>query len=112
MFPQVWWINIFELHLLKIKRLVDCLCLSLCKIFTIHILGPQVYRYGASIGFYGLSYVITIVVTSEVFLPVFYRLAVTSTYEVSVLWFSDYVSYLFSFVSCCRDYAMQWLYST
>ncbi|KAG7215929.1 hypothetical protein INR49_031525 [Caranx melampygus] len=48
----------------------------------------EVYRYGASIGFYGLSYVITIVITSEVFLPVFYRLAVTSTYEYLELRFN------------------------
>lgn len=47
------------------------------------------YRYGANIGFYGLSYVLTMVVTSEVFLPVFYRLAITSTYEVSMVWFLD-----------------------
>lgn len=44
------------------------------------------YRYGANIGFYALSYMFTMVVTSEVFLPVFYRLAITSTYEVSVVW--------------------------
>ncbi|TDG96819.1 hypothetical protein EPR50_G00232850 [Perca flavescens] len=42
----------------------------------------EVYRYGANIGFYGLAYVITMVVTSEIFLPVFYRLAITSTYEI------------------------------
>uniref|UniRef100_A0A4W6E0Q1 Solute carrier family 5 member 8 n=1 Tax=Lates calcarifer TaxID=8187 RepID=A0A4W6E0Q1_LATCA len=48
----------------------------------------EVYRYGASIGFYGLSYIITIVVTSEIFLPVFYRLAVTSTYEYLELRFN------------------------
>uniref|UniRef100_A0A3B4UJB3 Solute carrier family 5 member 8 n=1 Tax=Seriola dumerili TaxID=41447 RepID=A0A3B4UJB3_SERDU len=48
----------------------------------------EVYRYGASIGFYGLSYVMTIVFTSEVFLPVFYRLAVTSTYEYLELRFN------------------------
>ncbi|XP_053200203.1 sodium-coupled monocarboxylate transporter 1 [Scomber japonicus] len=48
----------------------------------------EVYRYGASIGFYALSYVITMVVTSEVFLPVFYRLAITSTYEYLELRFN------------------------
>ncbi|GLD48496.1 sodium-coupled monocarboxylate transporter 1 isoform X1 [Lates japonicus] len=48
----------------------------------------EVYHYGASIGFYGLSYIITIVVTSEIFLPVFYRLAVTSTYEYLELRFN------------------------
>uniref|UniRef100_A0A674P403 Solute carrier family 5 member 8 n=1 Tax=Takifugu rubripes TaxID=31033 RepID=A0A674P403_TAKRU len=46
----------------------------------------EVYRYGANIVFYGVSYVITMVVTSEVFLPVFYRLAITSTYEVRIVW--------------------------
>ncbi|XP_067438038.1 sodium-coupled monocarboxylate transporter 1 isoform X1 [Thunnus thynnus] len=48
----------------------------------------EVYRYGASIGFYALSYVMTMVVTSEVFLPVFYRLAITSTYEYLELRFN------------------------
>ncbi|XP_037615828.1 sodium-coupled monocarboxylate transporter 1 [Sebastes umbrosus] len=48
----------------------------------------EVYRYGANIGFYGLSYVVTMVVTSEIFLPVFYRLAITSTYEYLELRFS------------------------
>uniref|UniRef100_A0A8D3BPD5 Sodium-coupled monocarboxylate transporter 1-like n=1 Tax=Scophthalmus maximus TaxID=52904 RepID=A0A8D3BPD5_SCOMX len=48
----------------------------------------EVYRYGASIGLYGLSYVMMVVVTSEVFLPVFYRLAVTSTYEYLELRFN------------------------
>ncbi|XP_044042083.1 sodium-coupled monocarboxylate transporter 1-like isoform X2 [Siniperca chuatsi] len=48
----------------------------------------EVYRYGANIGFYGLSYVMTMVLTSEVFLPVFYRLAITSTYEYLELRFS------------------------
>ncbi|KAM9334471.1 sodium-coupled monocarboxylate transporter 1 [Symphorus nematophorus] len=48
----------------------------------------EVYRYGANIGFYGLSYVMAMVVTSEVFLPVFYRLAITSTYEYLELRFN------------------------
>ncbi|XP_045892911.1 sodium-coupled monocarboxylate transporter 1 isoform X1 [Micropterus dolomieu] len=48
----------------------------------------EVYRYGANIGFYGLSYVMTMVVVSEVFLPVFYRLAITSTYDYLELRFS------------------------
>ncbi|XP_076577911.1 sodium-coupled monocarboxylate transporter 1 [Chaetodon auriga] len=48
----------------------------------------EVYRYGANIGFYGLSYAMTMVVTSEVYLPVFYRLAITSTYEYLELRFN------------------------
>ncbi|KAK1906378.1 Sodium-coupled monocarboxylate transporter 1 [Dissostichus eleginoides] len=48
----------------------------------------EVYRYGANIGYYALSYIFTMVVTSEVFLPVFYRLAITSTYEYLELRFN------------------------
>ncbi|XP_020494457.1 sodium-coupled monocarboxylate transporter 1 [Labrus bergylta] len=48
----------------------------------------EVYRYGANIGFYSLSYVIMVTVTSEVFLPVFYRLGITSTYEYLELRFN------------------------
>ncbi|KAM9328378.1 sodium-coupled monocarboxylate transporter 1 [Pholidichthys leucotaenia] len=48
----------------------------------------EVYRYGANIGFYGISYLMTMVVTSEVFLPVFYKLAITSTYEYLELRFN------------------------
>uniref|UniRef100_A0A8C7YQW7 Sodium-dependent multivitamin transporter n=1 Tax=Oryzias sinensis TaxID=183150 RepID=A0A8C7YQW7_9TELE len=44
----------------------------------------EVYRYGANIGFYALAYALTMLVTSEVFLPVFYKLAITSTYEVGL----------------------------
>ncbi|XP_077449709.1 sodium-coupled monocarboxylate transporter 1 isoform X2 [Stigmatopora argus] len=48
----------------------------------------EVYRYGASIIFYSASYFVTMVVTSEVFLPVFYRLSITSTYEYLELRFN------------------------
>uniref|UniRef100_A0A3Q2QAH8 Solute carrier family 5 member 8 n=1 Tax=Fundulus heteroclitus TaxID=8078 RepID=A0A3Q2QAH8_FUNHE len=48
----------------------------------------EVYRYGASIGYYAVSYVFTMLVTSEVFLPVFYKLSITSTYEYLELRFN------------------------
>ncbi|XP_028253102.1 sodium-coupled monocarboxylate transporter 1-like [Parambassis ranga] len=48
----------------------------------------EVYRYGANIVFYGVSYILTVLVTSEVFLPVFYKLSITSTYEYLELRFS------------------------
>ncbi|XP_062373890.1 sodium-coupled monocarboxylate transporter 1 [Sardina pilchardus] len=41
----------------------------------------EVYRYGATYCHYGLAFVIMVAVCSEVFLPVFYRLGITSTYE-------------------------------
>uniref|UniRef100_A0A3Q3L1V9 Solute carrier family 5 member 8 n=1 Tax=Mastacembelus armatus TaxID=205130 RepID=A0A3Q3L1V9_9TELE len=37
-----------------------------------------------SIGFYIIAFAMAVLVTSEVFMPVFYRLTITSTYEVSV----------------------------
>ncbi|XP_023138072.2 sodium-coupled monocarboxylate transporter 1 [Amphiprion ocellaris] len=48
----------------------------------------EVYRYGASVAFYCLSYLVTMLVTSEVFLPVFYKLSITSTYEYLELRFN------------------------
>ncbi|KAJ8392337.1 hypothetical protein AAFF_G00077010 [Aldrovandia affinis] len=48
----------------------------------------EVYRYGAIYGLYGISYVPVVVVSSEVFLPVFYRLGITSTYEYLELRFN------------------------
>ncbi|KAM6984776.1 sodium-coupled monocarboxylate transporter 1 [Aplochiton taeniatus] len=41
----------------------------------------EVYRYGANFGYICISYILMVVVCSEIFLPVFYRLGVTSTYE-------------------------------
>ncbi|XP_068611605.1 sodium-coupled monocarboxylate transporter 1-like [Brachionichthys hirsutus] len=41
----------------------------------------EVYCYGANIIYYGITYIFTMVITSEIFLPVFYRLDITSTYE-------------------------------
>uniref|UniRef100_A0A8C9U6B7 Solute carrier family 5 member 8 n=1 Tax=Scleropages formosus TaxID=113540 RepID=A0A8C9U6B7_SCLFO len=43
----------------------------------------EVYQYGAMFILFTLSYSLMVFVTSEVFLPIFYRLGVTSTYEVS-----------------------------
>uniref|UniRef100_A0A8B9IAJ8 Solute carrier family 5 member 12 n=1 Tax=Anser brachyrhynchus TaxID=132585 RepID=A0A8B9IAJ8_9AVES len=43
----------------------------------------EVYRYGASFVLFFLSYTIVIIFTAELFLPVFYRSGITSTYEVS-----------------------------
>ncbi|XP_062300198.1 sodium-coupled monocarboxylate transporter 1-like [Scomber scombrus] len=48
----------------------------------------EVYRYGAIFIFFGLAYALTMVVTSEVFLPVFCRLGITSTYEYLELRFN------------------------
>lgn len=43
----------------------------------------DVYRYGASYIIFGIAYTFVVFLTAEVFLPVFYRSGITSTYEVS-----------------------------
>uniref|UniRef100_A0A3B3HJR0 Solute carrier family 5 member 8 n=1 Tax=Oryzias latipes TaxID=8090 RepID=A0A3B3HJR0_ORYLA len=45
----------------------------------------EVYRFGAIFGLFCISYFLGAVITSEIFLPVFYRLGFTSTYEVSLV---------------------------
>lgn len=59
---------------------------------VIHPIPLQVYHYGANVGFYSISYLIAMLLTSEVFLPIFYKLEITSTFEVRVP---------FSLFSCC-----------
>uniref|UniRef100_A0A3Q1FTL4 Solute carrier family 5 member 8 n=1 Tax=Acanthochromis polyacanthus TaxID=80966 RepID=A0A3Q1FTL4_9TELE len=48
----------------------------------------EVYCYGAIVVFHCVSYLMTVLVTSEVFLPVFYELSITSTYEYLELRFN------------------------
>lgn len=42
----------------------------------------EVYRFGASFFIFLISYAFVVLFTSELFLPVFYRSGITSTYEV------------------------------
>lgn len=45
----------------------------------------DVYRYGASFIIFAIAYTLMVILTAELFLPVFYRSGITSTYEVK-LW--------------------------
>lgn len=51
---------------------------------AITVLGTpvEVYCYGASFVLTCLSFILMVGVSSELFLPIFYRLGITSTYEV------------------------------
>ena len=42
----------------------------------------EAYRFGAAFWLFGFSYAIMSAITAEVFVPVFYRLGITSAYEV------------------------------
>nr|XP_033806558.1 sodium-coupled monocarboxylate transporter 1-like [Geotrypetes seraphini] len=54
----------------------------------------EVYRFGAMYAVFAISYTLVIIISSEVFLPVFYRLGVTSTYEYLELRFNRVVRIL------------------
>ncbi|XP_075065348.1 sodium-coupled monocarboxylate transporter 1-like isoform X2 [Mixophyes fleayi] len=51
---------------------------------AVTILGTpaDVYRFGAMYGIFAISYALVVIICAETFLPVFYRLNITSTYEV------------------------------
>uniref|UniRef100_A0A8D2B8I1 Solute carrier family 5 member 12 n=1 Tax=Sciurus vulgaris TaxID=55149 RepID=A0A8D2B8I1_SCIVU len=53
----------------------------------------EVYRFGASFLIFFISYTFVIIFTSELFLPVFYRSGITSTYEYLQLRFNKVVRY-------------------
>uniref|UniRef100_H0VEQ5 Solute carrier family 5 member 12 n=1 Tax=Cavia porcellus TaxID=10141 RepID=H0VEQ5_CAVPO len=53
----------------------------------------EVYRFGASFILFFIAYGLVIVFTSELFLPVFYRSGITSTYEYLQLRFNKSVRY-------------------
>ncbi|XP_053059345.1 sodium-coupled monocarboxylate transporter 2 isoform X2 [Acinonyx jubatus] len=53
----------------------------------------EVYRFGASFLLFFISYTFVIILTAELFLPVFYRSGITSTYEYLQLRFNKPVRY-------------------
>ncbi|XP_003412361.1 sodium-coupled monocarboxylate transporter 2 [Loxodonta africana] len=53
----------------------------------------EVYRFGASFVIFFIAYTFVIILTSELFLPVFYRSGITSTYEYLQLRFNKPVRY-------------------
>ncbi|XP_038612661.1 sodium-coupled monocarboxylate transporter 1-like [Tachyglossus aculeatus] len=51
----------------------------------------EVYRFGAIFAVFAFTYASVVLLSAEVFLPVFYRLGITSTYEYLELRFNKYV---------------------
>lgn len=44
----------------------------------------DVYRFGAAFIIFSIAYTLMVIFTAELFLPVFYRSGITSTYEVQL----------------------------
>ncbi|XP_062057980.1 sodium-coupled monocarboxylate transporter 1 [Lepus europaeus] len=60
---------------------------------AVTILGSpsEVYRFGAMYSIFALTYFLVVVISAEIFLPVFYKLGITSTYEYLELRFNKCV---------------------
>ena len=58
--------------------------LSASFMSAVSVLGTpaEVYRFGAIFSIFAITYFFVVVLSAEVFLPVFYKLGITSTYEV------------------------------
>uniref|UniRef100_A0A4X2MCY8 Solute carrier family 5 member 8 n=1 Tax=Vombatus ursinus TaxID=29139 RepID=A0A4X2MCY8_VOMUR len=68
----------------KMTAMPVALSLTASFISAITVLGSpsEVYRFGSILSLWAISYVLVVLITAEVFLPVFYRLEITSTYEI------------------------------
>ncbi|XP_013802777.1 sodium-coupled monocarboxylate transporter 1 [Apteryx mantelli] len=51
----------------------------------------EVYRFGAIFSIFAITYALVVLCSAEIFLPVFYRLGITSTYEYLELRFNKYL---------------------
>ncbi|XP_040846847.1 sodium-coupled monocarboxylate transporter 1 [Ochotona curzoniae] len=60
---------------------------------AVTILGSpsEVYRFGAMYSIFAITYFLVVVISAEIFLPVFYKLGITSTYEYLELRFNKCV---------------------
>nr|XP_056702507.1 sodium-coupled monocarboxylate transporter 1-like [Euleptes europaea] len=78
-------------------RKLSCgpVALSLTASFmsAVTVLGTpaEIYRYGIMFGLFALSYVLMVVITAEVYMPIYYRLNITSAYEYLELRFNKYM---------------------
>lgn len=76
-------------QLLMADRKMGCLPVALSLLATfqsaVAILGvpSEIYRFGTQYWFLGCSYILGLLIPAHVFIPVFYRLHLTSAYEVS-----------------------------
>ncbi|XP_048213368.1 sodium-coupled monocarboxylate transporter 1 [Perognathus longimembris pacificus] len=69
------------------------LSLSASFMSAVTVLGTpsEVYRFGAIFSVFGITYFLVVIISAEVFLPVFYKLGITSTYEYLELRFNRYI---------------------
>uniref|UniRef100_A0A8D0GF13 Solute carrier family 5 member 8 n=1 Tax=Sphenodon punctatus TaxID=8508 RepID=A0A8D0GF13_SPHPU len=68
----------------SMSALPVALSLTASFMSAVTVLGTpaEVYRFGAVFSVFAITYALVVVLSAEIYLPVFYRLGITSTYEV------------------------------
>ncbi|KAM6425042.1 sodium-coupled monocarboxylate transporter 1 [Rhynochetos jubatus] len=77
----------------SMSALPVALSLTASFMSAVTVLGTpaEIYRYGAIFCIFGITYGLVVLCSAEIFLPVFYRLGITSTYEYLELRFNKYL---------------------
>uniref|UniRef100_A0A8C3U8B0 Solute carrier family 5 member 8 n=1 Tax=Catharus ustulatus TaxID=91951 RepID=A0A8C3U8B0_CATUS len=77
----------------SMSALPVALSLTASFMSAVTVLGTpaEIYRYGAIFCIFAITYALVVVCSAEIFLPVFYKLGITSTYEYLELRFNKYL---------------------
>ncbi|KYO17525.1 sodium-coupled monocarboxylate transporter 1 [Alligator mississippiensis] len=77
----------------SMSALPVALSLTASFMSAVTVLGTpaEVYRFGAVFCVFAITYLLVVLASAEIFLPVFYRLGITSTYEYLELRFNKYL---------------------
>ncbi|NWI16565.1 SC5A8 protein, partial [Crypturellus soui] len=77
----------------RMTALPVALSLTASFMSAVTVLGTpsEVYRFGAIFSIFSIAYTLVVILSAEIFLPVFYRLGITSTYEYLELRFNKYL---------------------
>ncbi|NWU74465.1 SC5A8 protein, partial [Onychorhynchus coronatus] len=77
----------------SMSALPVALSLTASFMSAVTVLGTpaEIYRYGAIFCIFAITYCLVVLCSAEIFLPVFYKLGITSTYEYLELRFNKYL---------------------
>ncbi|NXC96111.1 SC5A8 protein, partial [Certhia brachydactyla] len=77
----------------SMSALPVALSLTASFMSAVTVLGTpaEIYRYGAIFCIFAITYTLVVLCSAEIFLPVFYKLGITSTYEYLELRFNKYL---------------------
>ncbi|NXR64095.1 SC5A8 protein, partial [Rhadina sibilatrix] len=77
----------------SMSALPVALSLTASFMSAVTVLGTpaEIYRYGAVFCVFAITYALVVLCSAEIFLPVFYKLGITSTYEYLELRFNKYL---------------------